>query len=160
GWQHVDYDNGGDNKGWKLTLSQNMSIAMGPEFRPMLRFYVTGGKVDYERTARVNNTKAETPDDFNVGAMGEAWFQGQTHAGWRYAYPAYGFPLLPVGEGRGEGIRPHTTMLCCWPINDNITGENMGSTRKGMLNVLIAAVLWGSSGVCAQYIMEKSHISS
>ncbi|MGS6532276.1 hypothetical protein, partial [Enterobacter hormaechei] len=24
----------------------------------------------------------------------------------------------------------------------------MGSTRKGMLNVLIAAVLWGSSGVC------------
>ncbi|EIH4124839.1 TPA: EamA family transporter, partial [Enterobacter hormaechei subsp. steigerwaltii] len=23
----------------------------------------------------------------------------------------------------------------------------MGSTRKGMLNVLIAAVLWGSSGV-------------
>ncbi len=50
GWQHVDYDNGGDNKGWKLTLSQNMSIAMGPEFRPMLRFYVTGGKVDNERT--------------------------------------------------------------------------------------------------------------
>jgi hypothetical protein len=29
-----------------------MSIAMGPEFRPMLRFYVTGGKVDNERTAR------------------------------------------------------------------------------------------------------------
>lgn len=29
-----------------------------------------------------------------------------------------------------------------------------------MLNVLIAAVLWGSSGVCAQYIMEKSQISS
>ncbi|WP_297197781.1 EamA family transporter [uncultured Pluralibacter sp.] len=36
----------------------------------------------------------------------------------------------------------------------------MGSTRKGMLNVLIAAVLWGSSGVCAQYIMEQSQISS
>ncbi len=32
----------------------------------------------------------------------------------------------------------------------------MGSTRKGMLNVLIAAVLWGSSGVCAQYIMEQA----
>ena len=31
----------------------------------------------------------------------------------------------------------------------------MGSTRKGMLNVLIAAVLWGSSGVCAQYIMGE-----
>lgn len=36
----------------------------------------------------------------------------------------------------------------------------MGSTRKGMLNVLIAAVLWGSSGVCAQYIMEQSRMSS
>ncbi|HCU3878992.1 TPA: DMT family transporter, partial [Escherichia coli] len=36
----------------------------------------------------------------------------------------------------------------------------MGSTRKGMLNVLIAAVLWGSSGVCAQYIMEQSQMSS
>ncbi|MDF6170671.1 EamA family transporter, partial [Escherichia coli] len=34
----------------------------------------------------------------------------------------------------------------------------MGSTRKGMLNVLIAAVLWGSSGVCAQYIMEQSQM--
>jgi drug/metabolite transporter (DMT)-like permease len=49
--------------------------------------------------------------------------------------------------------------MLCWE-KTNITGENMGSTRKGMLNVLIAAVLWGSSGVCAQYIMEKSHISS
>ncbi|EGC97325.1 hypothetical protein ECD227_3563 [Escherichia fergusonii ECD227] len=38
--------------------------------------------------------------------------------------------------------------------------ENMSSSRKGMLNVLIAAVLWGSSGVCAQYIMEQSQMSS
>lgn len=36
----------------------------------------------------------------------------------------------------------------------------MGSTRKGMMNVLIAAILWGSSGVCAQYIMEQSQMSS
>ncbi len=35
---------GGDNHGWKLTLSQNIAIGMGPEFRPMLRFYVTGGR--------------------------------------------------------------------------------------------------------------------
>ena len=35
---------------------------------------MTGGKVDNERTARVNNTKDETLDDFNVGAMWEAWF--------------------------------------------------------------------------------------
>ena len=74
GYQRVDYDNGGDNHGWKLTLSQNMSIAMGPEFRPMLRFYVTGGKVDNDRTARVNGTQDETLDDFNLGAMWEAWF--------------------------------------------------------------------------------------
>lgn len=36
----------------------------------------------------------------------------------------------------------------------------MSSTRRGMLNVLIAAVLWGSSGVSAQYIMEQSQMSS
>lgn len=36
----------------------------------------------------------------------------------------------------------------------------MSSSRKGMLNVLIAAVLWGSSGVYAQYIMEQSQMSS
>ncbi|UYU32036.1 carbohydrate porin [Siccibacter colletis] len=74
GWQRVDYDQGGDNSGWKLTLSQNISIDMGPEFRPMLRFYVTGGEVDNERTARVNGTDDETLDSFNVGAMWEAWF--------------------------------------------------------------------------------------
>ncbi|BDH47288.1 membrane protein [Salmonella enterica subsp. enterica serovar Choleraesuis] len=36
----------------------------------------------------------------------------------------------------------------------------MGSTKKGMLSVLAAATLWGSSGVCAQYIMQQSHMSS
>lgn len=36
----------------------------------------------------------------------------------------------------------------------------MSISRKGMLYVLFAAVLWGSSGVCAQYIMEQSRISS
>ncbi|MGS5269232.1 carbohydrate porin [Escherichia coli] len=74
GYQRVDYDKGGDNSGWKLTLSQNISIAMGPEFRPMLRFYMTGGQVDNDRTARVNGTKEETLDDFYLGAMWEAWF--------------------------------------------------------------------------------------
>lgn len=34
----------------------------------------------------------------------------------------------------------------------------MSFTRKGMLYVLIASVLWGSSGVCAQYLMERLHI--
>lgn len=35
----------------------------------------------------------------------------------------------------------------------------MSATKKGMINVLIAAMLWGSSGVCAQYIMQQSHMS-
>ncbi|MTD42630.1 EamA family transporter [Erwinia sp. CPCC 100877] len=36
----------------------------------------------------------------------------------------------------------------------------MSQTKKGIICVLIAAVLWGSSGVCAQYIMESSRISA
>ena len=74
GYQRVDYDQGGDNHGWKLTLSQNIAIGMGPEFRPMLRFYVTGGQVDNEHTAKVNNTKDQQLDSLNVGGMFEAWF--------------------------------------------------------------------------------------
>lgn len=36
----------------------------------------------------------------------------------------------------------------------------MSPTKRGMLNVLAASVLWGSSGVCAQHIMEHSQMSS
>jgi len=36
----------------------------------------------------------------------------------------------------------------------------MGSTKKGIMYVLFAAVLWGSSGVCAQFIMQESQISA
>ncbi|WP_312953166.1 EamA family transporter [Superficieibacter sp.] len=36
----------------------------------------------------------------------------------------------------------------------------MGSTKKGIIYVLFAAVLWGSSGVCAQYIMQESQIAA
>ncbi|HBT9888508.1 carbohydrate porin, partial [Klebsiella pneumoniae] len=54
--------------------SQNIAIGMGPEFRPMLRFYVTGGQVDNEHTAKVNNTKDQQLDSLNVGGMFEAWF--------------------------------------------------------------------------------------
>lgn len=74
GYQRVNYENGGDNKGWKLTLSQNISFAMGPEFRPMLRFYVTGGEVDNQHTARTTDSEDTRLDSFNVGAMWEAWF--------------------------------------------------------------------------------------
>ena len=74
GYQRVDYDKGGDNHGWKLTLSQNIAIGMGPEFRPMLRFYVTGGQVDNKRTAKVNGTDDQQLDSLNFGGMFEAWF--------------------------------------------------------------------------------------
>ncbi|MCT4701061.1 carbohydrate porin [Enterobacteriaceae bacterium H20N1] len=74
GYQRVDYDSDGDNKGWKLTLSQNISIAMGPAFRPMLRFYVTGGQVENNHTARVAGEESTQLDSFNIGGMWEAWF--------------------------------------------------------------------------------------
>ncbi len=74
GYQRVEYDTGGDNKGWKLTLSQNISFAMGPEFRPMLRFYVTGGEVENKHTAKIDDEEDTQLDSFNVGAMWEAWF--------------------------------------------------------------------------------------
>ncbi|MCU6163131.1 carbohydrate porin, partial [Enterobacter bugandensis] len=57
-----------------LTLSQNISIAMGADFRPMLRFYVTGGEVDNKHTATTTDTEDTRLDSFNVGAMWEAWF--------------------------------------------------------------------------------------
>ncbi|RRO15850.1 carbohydrate porin, partial [Pectobacterium aquaticum] len=74
GYQRVSYDEGGTNKGWKLTLSQNISFAMGPDFRPMLRFYVTGGEVDNQHTARITDNDDTRLDSFNVGAMWEVWF--------------------------------------------------------------------------------------
>jgi maltoporin len=74
GYQRVDYEKDGDNKGWKLTLSQNIAIAMGPEFRPMLRFYVTGGQVENNHTTHVAGEDNTQLDSFNVGAMWEAWW--------------------------------------------------------------------------------------
>ncbi len=53
---------------------QNIAIGMGPEFRPMLRFYVTGGQVDNEHTAKVDGTSDERLDSLNIGGMFEAWF--------------------------------------------------------------------------------------
>ncbi|MFP1497094.1 carbohydrate porin [Escherichia coli] len=74
GYQRVDYDKGGDNSGWKSNAVTEHFYCDGPGFCPMLRFYMTGGQVDNDRTARVNGTKEETLDDFNLGAMWEAWF--------------------------------------------------------------------------------------
>lgn len=74
GYLKVTFDEGGDNKGWKLTLSQNIAFDMGPDFRPMLRFYVTGGEVKNQHTSYIENEANTRLDAFNVGAMWEAWF--------------------------------------------------------------------------------------
>ncbi|HDL8241549.1 TPA: carbohydrate porin, partial [Yersinia enterocolitica] len=74
GYQQVDYDEDGANKGWKLTLSQNISIGMSPDFRPMIRFYVTGGEVNNQHTARTTDTEDTRLDSLNIGAMWEVWF--------------------------------------------------------------------------------------
>lgn len=74
GWQRVNYHSDGANEGWKLTLSQNISFALGQDIRPMLRFYVTGGEVDNRHTARVSGTTDTTLDSLNLGAMWEIWF--------------------------------------------------------------------------------------
>lgn len=36
----------------------------------------------------------------------------------------------------------------------------MGNLRQGMVYVLVAAALWGSSGVCAQYLLQKTGFSA
>ena len=61
-----DYDNGKDNTDNRKNY--------GAIVRPMLRFYVTGGQVDNEHTAKVNGTQDQQLDSLNVGGMFEAWF--------------------------------------------------------------------------------------
>ena len=78
-YQRVEYDRGGENHGWKLTLSQNIAIGMGAESHPMLRFYVPGGQVDNKHIAKVNDSSVERLHSLNVGGMFEAWFQVCRH---------------------------------------------------------------------------------
>jgi maltoporin len=73
GYQIVDYSEGGRNSGWKATLSQNISIGMGPSFRPMLRFYVTAGEVNNKHNRNILNND-DRLNALNIGAMWEAWW--------------------------------------------------------------------------------------
>ena len=69
GYATEDYDDGGEKNGWKVTLSQNVSLGGMPGSRPMLRFYSTVGDVE---TKNINeNVKADT---VTFGAMFEAWW--------------------------------------------------------------------------------------
>ncbi|WP_299142447.1 carbohydrate porin [uncultured Vibrio sp.] len=68
GYALEDFDNGDEKSGWKVTLSQNISMGGMSGSRPMLRFYATAGEVD--------NQSADTTkfDTLSFGAMFEAWW--------------------------------------------------------------------------------------
>ncbi|MFL7048688.1 carbohydrate porin, partial [Vibrio cyclitrophicus] len=64
-----DRDDGSEKNGWKVTLSQNVSLGGLPWSRPMLRFYTTVGDVETKGT-----TETVTADTLAFGAMFEAWW--------------------------------------------------------------------------------------
>lgn len=68
GYAREDFDNGDDLSGWKVTLSQNISMGAMPGSRPMLRFYATVGEVE-------NNTSNSVDfDTLSFGVMFESWW--------------------------------------------------------------------------------------
>ncbi|SEF84543.1 carbohydrate porin [Vibrio hangzhouensis] len=66
GYAMEDHVSGFEKKGWKVTLSQNVSMGGLPWSRPMLRFYVTAGDVTASEQEKV--------DTLTAGAMFEAWW--------------------------------------------------------------------------------------
>ncbi|CAM4285730.1 carbohydrate porin [Vibrio agarivorans] len=72
GYAVEDYDNGSEKNGWKVTLSQNVSLGGLPWSRPMVRFYTTVG--DVEQKGSVFAADNGTFDTVTVGAMFEAWW--------------------------------------------------------------------------------------
>ncbi|MBD0787907.1 carbohydrate porin [Vibrio sp. Y2-5] len=71
GYAMEDWDNGKEVNGWKVTLSQNLSLGGLPWSRPMLRFYTTVGDVETTGAGSSTSTNADT---VTVGAMFEAWW--------------------------------------------------------------------------------------
>ncbi|WP_213865547.1 carbohydrate porin [Vibrio crassostreae] len=69
GYAMEDRDDDSEKNGWKVTLSQNVSLGGLPWSRPMLRFYTTVGDVETKGT-----TETVTNDTVAVGAMFEAWW--------------------------------------------------------------------------------------
>lgn len=65
GYAIEDFADGSEKNGWKVTLSQNVSLGGLPWSRPMLRFYTTVGEVE---------TDGVTADTAAIGAMFEAWW--------------------------------------------------------------------------------------
>ncbi|MGY5450379.1 carbohydrate porin [Agarivorans sp. MS3-6] len=72
GYSLVDYEQGGKNTAWKVTLSQNVTLNTFANSRPMLRFYATVGEADNQ--IRANELVAAKQDTLALGAMFEAWW--------------------------------------------------------------------------------------
>tara|TARA_R110001583_G_scaffold52393_2_gene162798 strand:- start:8148 stop:9446 length:1299 start_codon:yes stop_codon:yes gene_type:complete len=70
GYAMVDQDAGGDQQGWKVTASQNISMGGLPWSRPMVRLYATFGDVETTDASSVSTNV----DTASVGAMFEAWW--------------------------------------------------------------------------------------
>ncbi|NLS12190.1 carbohydrate porin [Vibrio sp. SM6] len=66
GYAVEEYNDGDETKGWKATLSQNITAGSMPWSRPTLRFYATVGDVDKPQGVKV--------DTLTLGAMFEAWW--------------------------------------------------------------------------------------
>ncbi|PNH91629.1 carbohydrate porin [Vibrio diazotrophicus] len=71
GYAMEDHDSGKEVNGWKVTLSQNLSLGGLPWSRPMLRFYTTVGDVE---TTEAGSSTSTSVDTLAVGAMFEAWW--------------------------------------------------------------------------------------
>ncbi|MGY5450378.1 carbohydrate porin [Agarivorans sp. MS3-6] len=72
GYSVVDYDQGGKNTAWKVTLSQNVTLNAFANSRPMLRFYATVGEADNQ--VRSNELLEAKQDTLALGAMFESWW--------------------------------------------------------------------------------------
>ena len=70
GYAMEDFDDGSEKSGWKVTLSQNVSLGGMPGSRPMLRFYTTVGDVE----TKGSTGASVTADTVAFGAMFEAWW--------------------------------------------------------------------------------------
>ncbi|KGY11896.1 LamB [Vibrio tubiashii] len=71
GYAIEDWDDGSEKEGWKVTLSQNVSLGGLPWSRPMLRFYGTFGDVEEKGPSF---TSPGSFDTVAFGAMFEAWW--------------------------------------------------------------------------------------
>ena len=67
GYDFVDYHDAGEDKAWKVTISQNISFDAFAKARPMLRAFVTYGVVE-------NDIETDKRDVLTAGLMFESWW--------------------------------------------------------------------------------------